>query len=161
MSGSKPQHSELRARCILIKSARQQRVVAILLDSERHKICQQKPKSARIHIPILIHIPIHILIQPLCWHPQGITLVYARLARWLPQGFMAALPPSSWHPISGACVNTLCSLQLLNWRHSAGNSRHKVANSRCNFCRYKLLVLPLPHTTPLTTVPRRRPERMQ
>lgn len=63
---------------------------------------------------------------------------------------MAALPPSSWHPISGACVNTLCSLQLLNWRHSAGNSRHKVANSRCYFCRYKLLVLPLPHTTPLT-----------
>lgn len=57
-------------------------------------------------------------LVPTSPHPHGITLVYSRLAQRVqpdeqPQ-LVATAATCSQHPISGAYVNTLCSLQLLS-----------------------------------------------
>jgi len=97
------------------------RAVIPYRNSQCHQICAHKPKGARIHEPQLAPSYPHPHPHPHPHHPQGITLVYSRLAQqpatWRvasPAHLEATAATCLQHPISGAYVNTLCSLQLLS-----------------------------------------------
>lgn len=99
------------------------RAVIPCRNSQCHQICAHKPRATRspgAGASSTRQCTPHTLcsLVPTSPHPHGITLVYSRLAQRVqpdeqPQ-LVASAATCSQHPISGAYVNTLCSLQLLS-----------------------------------------------